>query len=233
MVEKQETKKPINDFVGCIPNLYLGPDCSKDEQKIVTEKALKFGYVVKPTTEYGDNEVCNDLVSGKVIARCIGNMEFGQRSLGNRSILADPVSLDIKEKINAAIKNRDFWMPFAPIVLDTYAKKYLVFDGEINSPYMTVAFDTTELGYSEMKAACHPADHSCRPQVLFKEANPKLYSLLECFSNKTKRGALLNTSFNLHGYPIVNDANDALYVFKNSAIDILLLDDFVLLKNEK
>ena len=80
-------------------------------------------------------------------------MEFGQRALGNRSIIADPKNMEVKDKINSAIKNRDFWMPFAPIILDTYSHKYLVNPKNIYSPHMTIGFDTTNLGFESMRAA--------------------------------------------------------------------------------
>ena len=123
------------------------------------------------------------LKEGKILGRCAGRMEFGQRSLGNRSILADPGDLRVKDKINAAIKNRDFWMPFAPVVMDKYVDRYLVNPKGIKSPYMTIGFDTTKEGYEAMIAACHPADHTARPQILDRESNPKLYKILESFES--------------------------------------------------
>ena len=165
-----------------------------------------------------------------ILARCVDRMEFGQRSLGNRSILADPVQTNVKERINAAIKNRDFWMPFAPIILDTFSSIYLNNPKNLSSPYMTLAFDTTPIGYECMIAACHTADRTARPQILERHANPALYDLLHDFSLLTGRGALLNTSFNLHGYPIVNNPVEALYVFKNSQLDGLLLNNYLIMK---
>jgi len=159
-------------------------------------------------------------------------MEFGQRALGNRSILADPILLETKERINTAIKNRDFWMPFAPVVLDSYADRYLVNPKGIKSPHMTIGFPTTDEGYQAMRAACHPADHSARPQILYEEANPELYLILRAFEDLTGRGALLNTSFNLHGYPIVNTPADALYVFLNSDLDGLIFGHYLILRNQ-
>ena len=170
------------------------------------------------------------LYDGNIIARSVGKMEFGQRSLGNRSILADPSKLDVKEKINSAIKNRDFWMPFAPVILDSYSEKYLINPKNIKSPYMTLAFNTTQLGYDAMKAACHPSDRTCRAQILYKTSNVELYNLLDEFESISGRGALMNTSFNLHGYPIVNSPKDAVYVFENSDLDCLALNNYLIKK---
>ena len=93
-----------------------------------------------------------------------------------------------------------------------------------------MSYETTKLGYADLKAGCHPADKSARAQILSKNINPNLYELLVSFSKKTKRGGLLNTSFNLHGYPIVNTYKDAIYVFKNSDLDCLILDDIIIKK---
>ena len=81
-----------------------------------------------------------------------------------------------------------------------------------------------------MLAACHPADRSARPQILTHDANPSLYQLLKAFSHISGRGAILNTSFNLHGFPIVNTAEDAFFVFNNSELDGLILPDYLILK---
>lgn len=108
--------------------------------------------------------------------------------------------------------------------------KYLVNPKKLISPYMTLGFDTTDEGYSAMLAACHPADRSARPQILTEIDNPPLYQLIKAFSLISGRGAILNTSFNLHGYPIVNTAEDAYHVFINSELDGLILPDYLILK---
>jgi carbamoyltransferase len=211
-----------------LSHLYLGMEFGeKDEREVVgTLNPLKYQVI----ENYSNKQVAELLYDGNIIARSVGKMEFGQRSLGNRSILADPSKLDVKEKINSAIKNRDFWMPFAPIILDSYSKKYLINPKNIRSPYMTLAFDTTQLGYDAMKAACHPSDRTCRAQILHESSNVKLYDLLNEFESLSGRGALMNTSFNLHGYPIVNSPKDAVYVFKNSELDCLVLDNYLIKK---
>ena len=182
------------------------------------------------TTDASATSVAQLLADGKAIARCVGRMEFGQRSLGNRSILADPSLPVVKEKINAAIKNRDFWMPFAPVILDSFVDEYLVNPKKLLSPHMTLGFETTEEGYRAMIAACHPADKTARAQILYRDANPELYETIEAFVDITGRGALLNTSFNLHGYPIVNTTRDAIYVLENSDLDGLILHNFLVKK---
>ena len=95
---------------------------------------------------------------------------------------------------------------------------------------MTIGFKTTNDGYQKMKAACHPADRTARAQILNKNDNKNLYNLIKEFSKITGVGALLNTSFNLHGYPIVNSPKDALYVFTHSDLDALVLNNFFIIK---
>ncbi|EQA80251.1 carbamoyltransferase C-terminal domain-containing protein [Leptospira alstonii] len=211
-----------------LTRLYLGPSSNlKDENKAVSGlDKTKFDIIENPE----NSKIAQLLFDGKILARAAGRMEFGQRALGNRSILADPIHLKIKEKINSAIKSRDFWMPFAPVVLDGFAERYLINPKNLESPHMTLSFDTTDEGYNAMNAACHPADKTARAQILKKKDNLELYSLLEAFQQITGRGALLNTSFNLHGFPIVNTPSEAIDVLLNSGLDGLILNHFLILK---
>ncbi len=211
-----------------VDTLYLGNEIGLEE----TNNAInlldpnKYEIIKNPA----NNFLAEYLSKGYVFARCIGRMEFGQRSLGNRSIIANPQDLRVKEKINKSIKSRDFWMPFAPVILDTYADKYIINPKRIESSYMTIGFNTTKEGFHAMTAACHPGDKSVRPQILKRNANPELYELIETFALKTKIGALLNTSFNLHGFPIVCTAKDAIYVLQNSELDGLILPGHLVLR---
>jgi len=214
--------------VASLPHLYLGPAATAAQEDELASglDPARFAVSRKPTPA----QIAELLHGGKILARCAGRMEFGQRSLGNRSILADPSDLRVKERINAAIKSRDFWMPFAPVMLDSYVDRYLINPKRLESPHMTIGFDTTPAGYGAMIAACHPADRTARAQILHRETNPELYAILEAFENLTGRGALLNTSFNLHGYPIVNTPADAMHVLENSGLDGLILNDYLILK---
>ena len=211
-----------------ISNLYLGPNnIYKDEKKSLKKLNKKKFHIYEKFTI---SKVAKSLSQGKIIARCAGRMEFGQRALGNRSILADPRFLEIKEKINSAIKNRDFWMPFAPVIMKKFSNKYLINPKNTESPHMTVGFETTNLGYKKMRAACHPADKTARAQILEKKHNPELYKLISEFHKLTGVAALLNTSFNLHGFPIVNTSEQAINVLIKSDLDGLLLNNFFILK---
>lgn len=174
--------------------------------------------------------VASALAQGYAVGVCRGAAEFGARALGNRSLLIDPTHGPLKERLNLSIKNRDFWMPFAPLVLDRCMDRYVEhFDGH-QARYMTVAFDTTSLGQQDLQYAVHPADGSCRAQQLSPPDNPFLYEVMSHFERLTGRGGLLNTSFNVHGAPIVNTAADAYAIFESTQIDCLLLNSCLLTK---
>jgi len=181
--------------------------------------------------EYVDNidEEIGELIAkdSMVIARFNGGMEFGPRGLGNRSILANPSNTKIIRKINHAIKMRDFWMPFAASLLASRMEDYLI--EPKSSPYMILAFDTTEKR-DEIEAGIHPFDFTCRPQTVDSDHNPKYEKVLRAFEAKTSIGGILNTSFNLHGYPIVYNPEIAISTFNNSALDGLALGNYLIKK---
>lgn len=215
------------DGAPAIANLYLGPEYGEEEEREALRALDTDRYRI--IDAFDEETVVERLLAGDVIGRCCGRMEFGQRALGNRTLLADPANPLIKEKINAMIKSRDFWMPFAPIMLDRYQERYLKAP-RLDSPYMTIGFDTTEEGYDAMRAACHPADKTARAQILQEKMNPAMYRLLEAFARESGRGALLNTSFNIHGEPIVNSPAEAVDVLNRTALDGLLLNHFLIVK---
>jgi carbamoyltransferase len=175
-------------------------------------------------------EVAALLAKGLIIGRLAGRMEFGARSLGNRSILAHPSADDVVEKINQKIKKRDFWMPFAPSILDTHVSRYLKNEKHLMSDHMTHTFDCTPEGRRALAAAIHPADKTARAQIVTRNLNPQYYELIECFSDLTGIGALLNTSFNLHGRPVVCFPHQAVHVFENSALDGMVIEDILVLR---
>lgn len=163
------------------------------------------------------------LAAGHVLARCVGPMEFGARALGNRSILADPSNPDNVKRINDAIKNRDFWMPFTPSILAERAGDYLVVPKGIESPYMTIGYQSTPRARRDIIAALHPGDFSARPQFVRRETNPEYWALIAAFEELTGIGALLNTSLNLHGDPMNATIADAARTMALSSLEFLLL----------
>jgi carbamoyltransferase len=172
------------------------------------------------------------LVRGEVVARCKGRMEFGARALGNRSILADPSHTSVVRIINEMIKNRDFWMPFASSMLAERQHEYIQNPKNIPSPYMILAFPSTTK-IDEFRAGAHPYDLTVRPQTVEKAWNPDYHRLLSMFADRTGKGVILNTSLNLHGYPMVAGAAEAVHVFRNSGLRHLGLGSVLLSKGPR
>lgn len=210
-----------------IKDLYLGPLFnSACIDKLIGK--LKNFKIYKPKNLAV--EMAKLLAKGEIIARFAGRAEWGARALGNRSILADPSNFQVVEKINKMIKNRDFWMPFAPVILDEDKYKYLKYLNKSTGYYMMMAYDTKEEERTDMLAAIHPYDKTARAQVLVKEFNPLLWEIINNFKTLTGRGILLNTSFNIHGEPIVGTVEDALDVFKRSGLKFLALEKYIISK---
>ncbi len=168
------------------------------------------------------------LAANLLVGRMSGRMEFGARALGNRSILAQADSLNNVRRINAAIKMRDFWMPFAPALLWERRHDYIVNPKERPAPYMILAFPSTPLAEQELIAALHPRDLSCRPQLVDADFNPKFYRLLKAYEKMTGSGGVLNTSFNIHGEPIVCSPTDAIDTYLRSDLDALTIEDYLI-----
>lgn len=213
------SKTPLKD-------LYFGTSFSNEQiKKTLKEKDLL------SEAQYIDDIDCEigELLSKEdnIIARFSGQMEWGPRGLGNRSILANASNLEITRKLNHAIKMRDFWMPFGPSILQDRIDDYLI-NGKY-SPHMIIAFDTTN-NRKDITAAIHPFDLTCRPQTVSTKENSGYTNVLKSFESKTGIGGILNTSFNLHGFPIVFNPETAISTFKNSALDYLAVGNYLLKK---
>ncbi len=213
-----------------IHDIYWGEEFSNEEILVsLDENKIKNKYKVRKVTDI-EKEIAGILADGKIIARVSGRMEFGARALGNRSILADPRNPEVVRVINESVKNRDFWMPFAPSILKEVSDKYIKNPKKLDSPYMMITFDLTDKGKEDLRAAMHPYDFTVRPQLVNFNFNPKYYSLLKEFKKLTGIGAVLNTSFNLHGFPIVLGPKEALSAFENSGLKYLALEDYLISK---
>ena len=121
-------------------------------------------------------------------------------------------------------------MPFAPSILEEYIDRYVVNPKGAFSPFMTVGFNSTDQARDEIPATLHPSDHTMRPQMVRQKDNPGYHAILSAFHDLTGVAALMNTSFNLHGEPIVCGPDDALHVFENSGLDAILLEDILIYK---
>ena len=211
-----------------VDSCYLGNDLSLDECREAVAASGSDALEVEEPADMG-RRVAGLLAEGEIVARASGPMEFGARALGNRSILADPVNQDVVRIINRMIKRRDFWMPFAPVVLRAEADRYFQNPKNLPSPYMMNTFDSTDMRV-EFMAAVHNADLTARPQLLEPGQNPQYESILRHFAELTGRHVLLNTSFNLHGFPIVCTGEDALGVLTNSGLTRLVLGPLLVSK---
>ena len=210
-----------------LDTMYLGSNASKNSNPIKLPNDKEYTIIDFSNEE----QILDKILENKIIAVCRGRMEMGQRSLGNRSIIADPRFRSNVEKINKSIKKRDFWMPFAPIILHEYQDLVITNPKKIDSPFMTIAFDTIN-GREKFPAAVHQADGTARAQLLKKEQNPTLWNIIFKFYEKTGIPVLLNTSLNLHGEPIVRTVDDAIRVFNKSNLEVLWLDNHILEKKE-
>jgi carbamoyltransferase len=176
--------------------------------------------------------IVKELVAGKIVGMFNGRAEFGARALGNRSILARPDLDGTVKKINEAVKNRDFWMPFAVSILSEKHKDFIINKKSLRSPHMTIGFDTNKKNLKYIKSGTHPYDETVRPQILERNFNKEYYDLITKFYKITKIPALLNTSLNLHGKPTVNNLKQAIYTLKNSKLDCLVVNYKYILKKK-
>jgi carbamoyltransferase len=211
-------------------NLYLGGDFDRKAEEQALQEFRGDDAIQIREPEDIDLEAADMIAEGKIVARCRGRMEWGARSLGNRSILASADNYGVVDKINQAIKQRDFWMPFAPSIREESAGRYLDDPKNIQPWFMTHGFAVKHDGRADLSAGCHPRDHTIRPQIVTKQANPGYHKLLSRFEETTGRGGLLNTSFNLHGFPIVYSPGDAIDVLMRSGLEHLALNNFIISK---
>jgi carbamoyltransferase len=172
-------------------------------------------------------EAVSHLADGKVVGWFQGGSEFGPRALGNRSILADPRLAAVRDHINAKVKFREDFRPFAPSVLAEDCAEY--FDCTYGSPHMLLTAPVRDRWRDAIPAVVH-VDGSARIQTVTEAANPLYYRLLAAFKAQTGIGMLLNTSLNRRGMPIVETPEDALMLFLYSGIDILVLGNHVVHK---
>ena len=209
---------------------YLGPGLDEAEiENVIRARDLVARHRVSEPEKI-EEKIADLLVSDGVVARCFGRMEFGARALGNRSILANPSDHRVVTLINRMIKNRDFWMPFAPTILREREGDYIVNPKGLSSPYMMLAFPTNPKRRDEIVAAVHPQDGTARAHILDETWNPGYHRVIREFERRTGIGAMLNTSFNLHGEPLVCSPADAIDTFERSGLPHLALGRFLISK---
>ena len=209
-------------------NPYCGSSYSDSEIHDYLSKLDKNNWSFKKSNNI---EVATLLSKGEIIARFSnGKMEFGARALGNRSILADPSSSDVIHYLNKMVKMRDFWMPFAPSILEERVSDYLQDRKNNISRYMAISYDSKQAASRDLPAGLHPFDKTSRAQVVCKNDNYEYHSLIKESEKITGIGSLLNTSFNIHGEAIVESPQDAINTLKNSGLKYLYIGSFLVKK---
>jgi carbamoyltransferase len=245
LLENPRTPCPTDSQQGSL----LGPRCDENEIRAFLDgRAAKYGYFED------EGELCGrvaDLIAlGKVVGWVQGRMEFGPRALGGRSILGDARSAAMQSVMNLKIKFRESFRPFAPVVLRDRAAEFFQLKNGEESPYMLLVaplaegqriassseglrgLDKLKVVRSAVPAVTH-VDYSARLQTVDPERHGRLHKLLKAFEAKTGCPVLINTSFNVRGEPIVCGAEDAYRCFMATNMDVLVLERFVLLKDEQ
>lgn len=210
---------------------YLGKEnAEEDVREFLESDGIK-------ARRYNDKElikkVSDMLFRKKVIGWVRGRFEWGPRALGARSILADPRDKKMKDLVNAKIKFREAFRPFAPVCLYEDGDKYFEVgkDGKEQQPlqYMIAVVPVRAQWQSKLGAITH-VDGTARPQFIKREVNPVYYNVIKAFGKKAGINVLLNTSFNLKGQPIVNTCKEAYDTFMRSGIDALVLGNYLIVK---
>lgn len=204
---------------------FWGPEYSDNE---IAEELERCKLIAKPMEDVA-GETAVLLAEGRLVGWFQGRMEFGQRALGNRSILADPRDARIKDVVNAAVKFREGFRPFAPAILAERAAEYFEMPEGDSVDFMEKVYPVRASKRAEIPAVVHH-DGTGRLQTVRREGNPLLHALLERFGKLTGTPVLLNTSFNLNGEPIVMTPRDAIRTFFSCGLDALVMGRWLVVK---
>jgi carbamoyltransferase len=213
-----------------LEHAYWGKAYAEDKIKTFLENN-NIAYETFPDDDKLLDRVTDDLVQGKVVGWFQGRFEWGPRALGNRSILADPRSESMKDTVNIKIKFREPFRPFAPVILEPFTADYFEgtnIESQYPARYMLLVLPLKAEKADEISAVNHMG--TSRPQTLRREWNPRYYDIVDRFGRATGVPALLNTSFNLRGEPIVTTPENAYHTFDKSGIDVLVLERYMIRK---
>ncbi len=248
----QELKNPRKIDPEVMDNMqgsYLGPKFSKEETKTFLDSvSAQYHYIEEEDALV--EKVSSELADNKVIGWHYDRMEFGPRSLGHRSIIGDPRSQEMQSTMNLKIKYRESFRPFAPSVLAEKVNEWYELDSV--SPYMLLVapvkkskqipmskeeenlfgIEKLNIARSEIPAVTH-VDYSARIQTVHKETNLRYHKLISKFEEKTGCATIVNTSFNVRGEPIVCTPEDSYRCFMRTEMDVLVIDNYILYKNEQ
>jgi carbamoyltransferase len=211
-----------------LKDMFLGQQWSNSTiQRVLREKNISYK---KMSDTVLINFIAGQLSKGMIAGWFEGRAEFGPRALGHRSIIADPRKAEMKDIVNARIKFREEFRPFAPVVLSKFAKKYFNISEMNLTPYMLGTFPSFPIAKNRAPAVVHD-DGTSRIQIVdTRSFKGKYAKVLAAFYQITGVPVLLNTSFNLKGEPIVNSPEDAISTFERSGLDILVLENYVIVK---
>jgi len=207
-----------------IENVFFGPSYTSESCRRALDESGLAG-----CQQYDDieAEVAQRLADGKIVARYRGRMEYGPRALGNRSILYHTRDKTVNDWLNKKLARTEF-MPFAPAVLEGFEEKCLKYTpgSDYTSEFMTITYDCTDYAKQACGAAVH-IDGTARPQIVKERGNPTFAKLLARYNELTGCPVVINTSFNIHEEPIVCAPEDAIKAFKQSKLDYLALEDYL------
>ena len=247
-LELNGDKKIKRQNIDIMKGSYLGPSYNNDEVKFFLDQMnAKYQYMEEENLL---NFVAKKISEEKIFGWFQGKMEFGPRALGNRSIIADPTSIDMQKNLNLKIKFRESFRPFAPAILEEEVKNWFKLD--CKSPYMLMVSDVLDdkriepslaeekfsgIEKLKVKRSIIPAithvDFSARIQTVNKKDNDLFYKLIKKFYEIKKVPILVNTSFNIKDEPIVNTIEDAYRCFLIADLDFLVCENYVLDKKEQ
>ena len=208
--------------------VYWGPTPASDREAV--EEFLRGAKLPFERVEDAPRYAAERVADGDLVGWVQGRQEMGPRALGNRSILADPRTEASRDRVNAGVKHREAWRPFAPSMLADAAETYL--ENAEPAPYMIKTFDTDPEHREDLTAVVHPGDGTTRPQTVTEAQNPRYYRLIETFASITGVPVVLNTSFNDHGEPIVTTAREAVRDFYATGLDVLVIGEFAVEKGD-
>jgi carbamoyltransferase len=199
---------------------YWGP--AFDDGQI--EQALKEAKIDYRRSGDVSEEVAAGIERGAIVGWFQGRMEVGARALGGRSILANPLLPEMKDRLNLEVKHREDWRPFCPsMTQEAYDR---IIGSRHDSPFMILAFPVVEMYRESLPSVVH-VDGTARPQVVKEEHSPAFFRLLKAFERRTGHAVLVNTSFNVQGEPIVCTPRDAIRCFGATGIDLLAIGNFI------
>jgi carbamoyltransferase len=208
-----------------MPVPFLGPaPSSQDIEEAIDAFNDRISTVRFPSLNETCVEAAKWIQAGRVVAWCRGRMEFGPRALGHRSILADPAGPEMRDRINAMVKMREAFRPFAPAVSLEQVQDWFEVPRATQLPYMIVTVDVREEHRGSLPAITH-VNGSARVQTVSKADNAEFHELLQEVGKLTGREMVLNTSFNIKGQPIVNTPREAIETFLGTGIDGLFLEN--------